>query len=88
MAVSIPTHYAYTHQASLVSHLVKNRVQCGKPGFDPWVGKFPGGGQGNPLQYSCLENSHGQRNLEGYSPWSFSESDTTKRLSTAQHMPI
>ena len=25
-------------------------------GFDPWVGKSPGGGHGNPLQYSCLEN--------------------------------
>ena len=31
-------------------------------GFDPWVGKIPGlgrspgGGHGNPLQYSCLEN--------------------------------
>ena len=25
-------------------------------GIDPWVGKIPGGGQGNPLQYSCLEN--------------------------------
>jgi len=24
--------------------------------FDPWVGKIPGGGHGNPLQYSCLEN--------------------------------
>ena len=28
-----------------------------------------GGGYGNPLQYSCLENSHGQRSLAGYSPW-------------------
>ena len=27
------------------------------PGFDPWVGKIPGGGNGNPLQYSCRENS-------------------------------
>ena len=27
-----------------------------------------GGGHGNPLQYSCLENPHGQRNLVGYSP--------------------
>ena len=26
-------------------------------GFDPWVGKTPGGGHGNPLEYSCLENS-------------------------------
>ena len=25
--------------------------------FDPWVEKYPGGGHGNPLQYSCLENS-------------------------------
>ena len=24
--------------------------------FDPWVRKTPGGGHGNPLQYSCLEN--------------------------------
>ena len=25
-------------------------------GFDPWVGEMPGGGHGNPLQNSCLEN--------------------------------
>ena len=25
-------------------------------GFDPWVGRSPGGEHGNPLQYSCLEN--------------------------------
>ena len=26
-------------------------------GFDPWVGKIPGGGHGNQLQYSCLGKS-------------------------------
>ena len=26
-------------------------------GFDPWVMKIPGGGRGNPLQYSCLERT-------------------------------
>ena len=31
-------------------------LQCGRPGFDPWVGKFPGEGNGNPLQDYCLEN--------------------------------
>ena len=46
------------------------------PGSDPWVGKIPGGGNGNPLQYSCLENSHGQRSLVGYSPWGRKESVT------------
>ena len=38
----------------------------------------------NLLQYSCLENLHGQRNLLGYSPWGLKELDTTERLSTAQ----
>jgi len=31
--------------------------QCKRPRFDPWVGKTPGEGNGNPLQYPCLENS-------------------------------
>ena len=31
--------------------------QCRRPVFNPWVRKIPGGGNGNPLQYSCLENS-------------------------------
>ena len=31
--------------------------QCRRSRFDPWVGRCPGYGNGNPLQYSCLENS-------------------------------
>ena len=31
-------------------------------------GRSPGGGRGNPLQCSCLRESHGQRALEGSSP--------------------
>ena len=34
-------------------------------GLIPRLGRSPGGGHGNPLQYSCLENPHGQRNLVG-----------------------
>ena len=41
-----------------------------------------GGGNGNPLQYACLENPHGQRSLPGYSPWGHKESDMTEWLST------
>ena len=33
----------------------------------PGLGRSPGGGRGNPLQYSCLENPHGQWSLSGYS---------------------
>ena len=47
----------------------------------PGLGRFPGGGHGNPLQYSCLENPHGQRSLVGYSPWGCKESDMTEQLS-------
>ena len=39
-----------------------------------------GGGHGNPLQYFCLENPHGQRSLAGYSPWGHKELDTTEQL--------
>ena len=42
---------------------------AGDLGFIPGLGRSPGGGHGNPLQYSCLENPHGQRSLAGYSPW-------------------
>ena len=34
----------------------KNLPAVQETRFDPWVGKIPGGGHGNPLQYSCLEN--------------------------------
>ena len=33
----------------------------------PGSGRSPGEGNGNPLQYSCLGKSHGQRSLVGYS---------------------
>ena len=50
----------------------------------PGSGRSPGGGHGNPLQCSCLENSHGQWSLEGHSPWGRAESDTTKAPSHAR----
>ena len=40
------------------------------------LGRSPGGGHGSPLQYSCLENPHGQRCLAGYSPRDHTELDT------------
>ena len=40
--------------------------------------RSPGEGNGNPLQYSSLENSHGQKSLAGYSSWGHKESDTTE----------
>ena len=46
----------------------------------------PEGGRGNPLQYSCLENPHGQRSLVGYSPWIHKELDTTEQQAHQQSL--
>ena len=43
-------------RASLVVQTVKNVPAMQGTWFDPWVGKIPGEGNGNPLQYSCLGN--------------------------------
>ena len=48
----------------------------GDLGSIPGLGRTPEGGHGNLLQYSCVENPHGLRSLEGYSPWGHKESDS------------
>ena len=52
----------------------------GDPDSIPGLGKSPGEGNGTPLQYYCLEKSHGRRSLVGYNPWSRKELDMTERL--------
>ena len=51
-------------------------------GSTPGLGSFPREGHGNPLHYSCLENSHGQRSLWATVHRDCKESDMTERLST------
>ena len=57
-------------------------------GSIPGSGRSPGGGHGNPLQYSCLENLHGQRSLAGYSPWGHTVWTPLKQLSTHAHITM
>ena len=54
--------------AFLVAQLVKNLPAQETPSSISGLGRSPGEGHGNPLQYSCLENPHEQRSLVGYSP--------------------
>ena len=56
----------------------ESTCEAGDLGLVPGLGRSPGGGHGNPLQYPCLENPHGQRSLVGYSPQSRKESDMTE----------
>ena len=70
-------------RASVVAQTVKNLpVMREDLGSIPRLGRSPGGGPGNPLQYSCLENPHGQRSLAGYRLWSQSQ---TQLRNWAQH---
>ena len=59
-------------QASQVVLVVKNSPADAGDVRDlasiPGWGRSPGVGHGNPFQFSCLENPHGQRSLVGYSP--------------------
>ena len=72
-------------KTSLVAQMVKaSACSVGDLGLIPGLGRSPGGGHGNPFQYSCLENPHGQRSLEGYSPWGHRAQHTAERLSIAQ----
>ena len=62
----------------------ESTCNAGDLGLIPGLGRSPGG-HGNPLQYSCLENSHGQRSLVGYSPWGRKESNMTEHAHVCAH---
>ena len=51
---------------------------AGDLGLVPDLDRSPGGRHDNPLEYSCLENLHGQRSLAGYNLWGLKESDITE----------
>ena len=55
-------------------------LQCGRPGFHPWVRKVSWRRKWQPTPVFSHGKSHGQRSLVGYSPWDREESDATERL--------
>ena len=60
--------------------MVKIYLQCGKPRFDPWVGKIPWRRARQPTPVFLPEKFQGQGCLVGYSPWDHKELDTTGQL--------
>ena len=58
-----------------------NICNAGDLGSIPGLGRSPGGGHDNPLQYSCLEKPHEQRILGGLQSMGL-----TEQLSTAQRL--
>ena len=49
-------------------------LQCGRPGFHPWVRKIPWRRKWQSTPVLLPGKSHGQRSLVGYSPWGHKES--------------
>ena len=69
---------------SLVAQRLKHLLQCGRPGFDPWVGKILWRSAWQPTPVLLPGKSHARRSLVGYSPGGRKGLDATERLSTAQ----
>jgi len=67
---------AKLNRKSLCGSVGKESAQsAGDLALMPGLRRCSGGQHGNPLQYSCLENPHGHRNLAGCSSWGQKESD-------------
>ena len=56
-------------------------LQCGRPGFDPWVGKIPWRREWIPTPVFLPGEFHGQRSLVGYSSRGYKKSGMTEQLS-------
>ena len=61
-----------------VSNSKDSTCNAGDLNLMPELGRSPGGRHVNPLQYSYLENPHGQRSLVSYRSWGLKESDTNE----------
>ena len=61
----------------MVENLLANAGDVRDAGSIPGS-RSHGGGHGNPLQYSCLGESHGHRSPVGCGPQGCKESDTTE----------
>ena len=55
-------------------------MQCGKPRFDPWVGKICWRRKWQPTPVLLPGISHGRRSLIGYSPWGHGVAKSRTRL--------
>ena len=81
MCVCIYIHtYTYIEIFPCSSVSKESACNAGDLGSIPESGRSPAEGNGNPRQYSYLENPHGQRSLVGYSPWGHKELDRTEIL--------
>ena len=71
-------HFPYAMGFPGGSDSKESAWQHRRPGFDPWVGKIPWRRKEQPTPVFLPGKFCGQRSLDGYSPWSRQELDTTE----------
>ena len=64
----------------VVKNLPTNAGDGKRYGFDPWVEKIPWSRKWQLTPVLLPGEFHGQRSLEGYSPWGHKELNTTEQL--------
>ena len=69
-----------------VRNLPANEGNTGDMGWIPGSGRAPGGGHGNPLQSSCLENPMDRGGLAGCSPFGHKEAEGTVHSIAQGHL--
>ena len=88
VCVCLYTHmhtYIHTYTGFPGGSVIKEpSYQCRRDGFDPWIGKVPWRREGQPTSGFLPGESHGQRSLVSYSPWSRKESDMISWLKQQQ----
>ena len=67
--------------ALVVKNVLANAGDLRDEGLIPGLGRSPGGGNGNPLQYSCLENPMGRGAWRVTVHWVAKSRTQMKRLS-------
>ena len=72
---------------SLVAQIVSIYLQRMRPVFDPWVEEIPWRREWQPTPVCWPGESHGQRSLEGNSPWGHKQSDRPEQLTFHFSMP-
>ena len=90
--ITFSWHCIRLFQASQVALVVENLTASAGDmrdvGSIPGSGRSLGVGNGNPLQYSCLEKPMDRRRQVGYSPWDPKNQTQLKRFSTYNGNPL
>ena len=73
-----PKYWSFSLSISLNNEYSGTTGQYRRHGFDPWVGKIPWRKKWHPTPGFLPRKFHGQRSLEGYSPWGLK----------AEHVPL